>query len=130
LRCRYKASDAGGKDDTSPPLGIIAGAKSNGYGKAKGIARDAKLVSFDISDDSDISNPICCKLPCDWTKLRVQSFSWGASYNQYRYHIYDQLMDSFIYSNPDFVIVMAAGNNGTQNGIVLIFLVTRHCVLF
>jgi len=105
--------------------GIIAGAKAIGYGKAEGIARNAKLVFFDISDDSNIVDPLCCKLPRDWTKLlnnsytngtaRVQSFSWGASYNQY--HIYDQWMDSFVYSHPDFVIVTAAGNNGTQYGV-------------
>lgn len=105
--------------------GTIAGALSSGYGMSEGIARDAKLSVFDISDDSNMTDPVCCKLPKDWTRIlnisytnataRVQSFSWGARYNQY--HTYDQWMDTFVYNNPDMVIVVAAGNTGASYAV-------------
>lgn len=42
----------------------------------------------------------------------MHSDSWGSRYNQYA--AASQQVDAFLYANPDFVAVFAAGNTGSD----------------
>lgn len=82
-----------------------------------GVAPLAKIAFFDIA--FGMGNAVFINMPRLQTNLfptqynagaRVSSNSWAggaAVYGQLSYEV-----DAYLYSHPDFVVVLAAGNNG------------------
>jgi subtilisin family serine protease len=89
----------------------------------RGIAYDAQLVFFDINNEEvesevlhiplDMINELYGKIYM--TGARISSNSWG-SLNQGYTMTSSVQVDAFMYNNPDFLLVFAAGNEG-QLGI-------------
>lgn len=81
-----------------------------------GVAPDAKIAFFDLADD-EIN---FLNVPSDleegyfnWgyrAMARVSCNSWGTSSSMYTLEAMD--VDSFMFDNKDFVVVVAAGNTG------------------
>jgi len=81
------------------------------------MAPDAKLVVFDISDDSNPQQHKCCNLPGQFSMFldhartagaKIHNVSWGSTYCGYI--AYDRMFDQYMYERPDQLIIVAAGN--------------------
>jgi hypothetical protein len=107
-------------------------------GPLRGLAYNAKLVFQaveqemkwkDPADSIDQGRFVLAGLPNDLTTLftwayskgaRIHSNSWGGG-DRGAYDTQCQKLDKFVWSHPDFCILFAAGNDGTdhdRNGIV------------
>jgi len=98
--------------------GSIAGdnlADIGGYDYCDGMAYCAKLVVQDIGSGGSLDG-----LPYDLNSYfgqaraagaRLHSNSWG-SYGDTSYDSYCQDVDEFMWDNPDFLVLFAAGNDG------------------
>ncbi|GMH89717.1 hypothetical protein TL16_g11543 [Triparma laevis f. inornata] len=88
---------------------------SEGDGFADGIAYDAKLAFFDVGWGADLllTPDTASELidPGYDAGARIHSASWGTSSN--RYEDDDFNFDSYTYANEEFLILVAAGNDGT-----------------
>jgi len=105
--------------------GSIAGAGVSSNGLIRGSGYGAKLIAQGMW--SDIMNNI---VPPNITKLfdqaykdgaRIHSNSWGAPNSKGRYDSWAALADGFMFNNPDFLAVFAAGNDGSdlnRDGVV------------
>ena len=98
----------------------IAGKRSYSQGVAVGVAPNAKIAFFDISDNSDPDNGVCCCVPSNFRVFlnqarlagaKIHNISWGSATDN-NYITYDCILDSFIYYDQDSIIVVAAGNKG------------------
>jgi hypothetical protein len=98
----------------------MVGKRPSVQGMADGIAPDAKVAFFDIGNDSDPGNSICCSIPSDYNVFlskarsagaKIQNISWGTTANN-NYINMDRMLDIFIYNDQDSIIIVAAGNNG------------------
>eukprot|EP00594_Rhizosolenia_setigera_P004119 CAMPEP_0178951116 /NCGR_PEP_ID=MMETSP0789-20121207/7037_1 /TAXON_ID=3005 /ORGANISM="Rhizosolenia setigera, Strain CCMP 1694" /LENGTH=1090 /DNA_ID=CAMNT_0020631933 /DNA_START=164 /DNA_END=3436 /DNA_ORIENTATION=+ len=101
-------------------VGTIAGrravnGKEESDGMIDGVARDAKISFYDISYLGDLG----LYPPNDTREIfmagikadaYIHSASWGAVYNAYE--IEERRIDSFVYDNEDYLVVIAAGNSG------------------
>lgn len=99
--------------------GSIAGSGVSSGGLMRGAAFGAQLVVEGMW--SDIFNNI---LPPSVTKLfdsaykegaRIHSNSWGAPNSNGRYDNMAVQADTWLFQNPDFLAVFAAGNDGADN---------------
>lgn len=105
--------------------GSIAGTGMSSNGLIRGSGHGSKLVAQGMW--SDIMNNI---VPPNITKLfdqafkegaRIHSNSWGAPNSNGRYDSWAALADGFMFNNPDFLAVFAAGNDGSdlnKDGVV------------
>ncbi|GMI15072.1 hypothetical protein TrVE_jg13961 [Triparma verrucosa] len=88
---------------------------SDSDGFADGIAYDAKLAFMDVGFGADLLlTPETASGLCDPgynAGARIHSASWGTLSN--RYEDDDFNFDSYTYANEDFLILVAAGNDGT-----------------
>jgi hypothetical protein len=89
------------------------------HAQFNGMASDAKIAFFDIGNQNgDISMPIDLENDLfKWAYLagaRVHSDSWGGSVVDNSYTDESLRIDRFTFNNPDFLIVVAAGNDGTM----------------
>jgi len=101
--------------------GILVGKKAeNGKdesnGLADGIAPAAKLAVFDMgrSDGSlslpgSLSSPLARGLSAG---AYIHNGSWGRTAG---YDVISKSFDSYVYENPDVLVVLAAGNTGFEN---------------
>jgi hypothetical protein len=102
--------------------GTVAGAiqgQGAGHHIGDGGAHDAKLAFFDFGDSSGAlftpSNLALQMLaPAYAAGARVFSNSWGAIRSTYT--SLDRQLDAWAYSNPDSLILVAAGNCGDSSG--------------
>ncbi|MGZ3711405.1 MAG: S8 family serine peptidase [Bdellovibrionota bacterium] len=99
--------------------GSIAGNGANSQGLLRGTGFGAQLVVEGMW--SDIFNNI---LPPSVDKLfgtaynegaRLHSNSWGAPNSNGRYDNMAVQADTFLFQNPDFLAIFAAGNDGADN---------------
>lgn len=102
--------------------GTIVGRRaSNGQtesdGRADGIAPDSKIAFFDIgggrsgflstpNDSTDLFSPGLN------AGAKIHSASWGSNFNGYG--VQEREFDEFAYNNDDFLIIIAAGNSGSN----------------
>eukprot|EP00977_Amphora_coffeiformis_P002808 scaffold528_cov165-Amphora_coffeaeformis.AAC.20 len=98
----------------------IAGRRSdNGlserFGDGDGVAKAAKLAFFDIGESNNgLRVPLISTVLAagyEDAGARIHSASWGSP-RQNSYSSYDHSADSFMYNNPDFLFIVAAGNSG------------------
>jgi len=105
--------------------GSVAGHKSidgvsESTGFADGSGRDAKISFFDIGFGTG-----CCNVPGTSTlfgpgydaSARIHSGSWGAFYNGAPYSSFSQSFDEYASAFDDMLIVMAAGNDGSNDAM-------------
>mmetsp|Transcript_15375 Transcript_15375/g.36487 ORF Transcript_15375/g.36487 Transcript_15375/m.36487 type:complete len:1154 (-) Transcript_15375:216-3677(-) len=83
-----------------------------------GVAPGAKLLIFDCNHDTQTDG---LALPSNWASWwqhsyqggsRIHSASWIIGTNAKRYATWTWTADKFVYDNPDYVAVFAAGNFG------------------
>jgi hypothetical protein len=101
-----------------------------------GMAYEAKLVMQDIGADDEwscttgsIQVPTSCSAAyTDAYSLgaRIHSNSWGGTDNTY--DSYCATIDQFMWSNPDFLIVFAAGNSGPSASTVGYPGTAKNCI--
>lgn len=109
--------------------GTLAGNQTyvnGGATHANGMATEAKLTLQDVGADDFISCLLgFVNVPNDLTAAytasyglgaRVHSNSWGSTSNAYDGFCVD--IDDFMFANPDFLVVFAAGNSGPSGGTV------------
>jgi serine protease AprX len=98
--------------------GSIAGSGMSSDGAIRGTAFGAKLVALGMW--SDIMNNI---MPPSVPRLfeaayregaRIHSNSWGAPNSNGRYDNWASQADGWMFNNPDFLAVFAAGNDGAD----------------
>jgi len=98
-------------------LGKADGSTSLFFDNSNGIAENAKLSFFDLGDSNGY-----LKIPLDLTALltpgfdagaKIHSASWG-SVGVNWYDAMDRDFDRFQYKNPEFLILVAAGNDGMK----------------
>ena len=95
-----------------------SGGESDGY--ASGIAKDAKVAFFDLG----VTGAGGLSTPTDVSSLftpgrvsagaNLHSASWGSTGATYQ--DFDANFDAYQYANPDFLIIVAAGNDGPTSG--------------
>ena len=99
--------------------GIIVGSGKASSGKIKGVAPGATLSVVGIVDEN--GQPI---FPADLTdyikrattdNAKVVNMSVGCGGTNGSYGPYAQSLDTFVYENPEVLIVVASGNDGTAN---------------
>lgn len=104
--------------------GSVLGDGAASGGQYRGVAFSAQLVMQSIGDSSGALTGIPANLaslftPAYTNGARVHSDSWGSSvYGQYTSDSVG--VDTFIWSNPEMTICIAAGNDGTDannNGV-------------
>lgn len=97
--------------------GSAVGDGSASAGKLRGTAPEAQLVFQSIMD----SNGKLGGLPVELEELfdeayqegaRIHSNSWSADTKSF-YTFNSEEVDEYVHKNPDFLVVIAAGNNGT-----------------
>jgi len=119
--------------------GTLAGDQSDvnpGIYDYNGMAYEAKLIMQDIGADDEwsctsgsIQVPTSCSAAyTDAYNLgaRIHSNSWGGSDNTY--DSYCVTIDNFMWSNPDFLIVFAAGNAGPSSSTVGFPGTAKNCI--
>eukprot|EP00588_Corethron_pennatum_P009085 CAMPEP_0194270124 /NCGR_PEP_ID=MMETSP0169-20130528/4172_1 /TAXON_ID=218684 /ORGANISM="Corethron pennatum, Strain L29A3" /LENGTH=884 /DNA_ID=CAMNT_0039012057 /DNA_START=1 /DNA_END=2656 /DNA_ORIENTATION=+ len=99
--------------------GSIAGKSIEGSDVANGIAENAKISFFDAGTiDGDLLFPTDTYneilKPGYVAGAKVHSASWGGLSNTYSYSSFE--FDRFAYFHQDFLILVAAGNDG-ENGL-------------
>eukprot|EP00475_Leptophrys_vorax_P009652 TRINITY_DN1638_c0_g1_i1.p1 TRINITY_DN1638_c0_g1~~TRINITY_DN1638_c0_g1_i1.p1 ORF type:complete len:840 (+),score=182.44 TRINITY_DN1638_c0_g1_i1:279-2522(+) len=98
---------------------IVGNTNNNSASAYNGLAPNAKIAFFDIAQGSSESLSIPSDLknillpPGYKAGARVHSASWGGTSNSYT--SLDEDFDGFMYENPDFLIVVAAGNCGESD---------------
>ena len=99
--------------------GIVAGSGAKSDGKIRGVAPGAKLTVVGIVDAA--GNPI---FPPDLTPYmtsavadgaKIINLSAGRLQSNGLYDDWAQSLDAFVYDNPEILIVVAAGNEGTAS---------------
>jgi subtilisin family serine protease len=102
----------------------LDGHAAAGVSNFNGMAPDAKLIFTDVQasgggrglnipDSLDGSDGGDGLLPIPYADgARIHSNSWGSS--SAAYTLYAQQIDSFVYDNPDMLVLVAAGNSGEQ----------------
>lgn len=88
---------------------------SQGELNENGLGMDAKLAFFDIGVTGvrglNVPNPLTSVFSKGYTAgARIHSASWGSSSNSYGGNDID--IDKYMYSNDDFLVIVAAGNSG------------------
>ncbi|KNC46296.1 protease [Thecamonas trahens ATCC 50062] len=84
----------------------------------KGLAYGARIIMYDFGDESEALH-----VPADLTDrffsmphgagARIHTNSWGSTgYSGYNTHARD--VDTFTWSNPDMLVIFAAGNHGSD----------------
>jgi len=103
--------------------GIIAGTGAASGGNITGIAPGAMIYFQAVADDSEIFVGVSPLYPLFQDAYdqgaRIHSNSWGYETNDYTTD--SRAVDRFVNDNPDMVIVISAGNSGTDandDGIV------------
>ncbi|MBD3347966.1 MAG: S8 family serine peptidase [Candidatus Eisenbacteria bacterium] len=101
-----------------------------------GMAYESKLILQDIGQDDEwscstgqVAVPTSCATAyTDAYNLgaRIHSNSWGGTENSY--DSYASTVDNFMWSNPDFLIVFAAGNAGSGSGTVGYPGTAKNCI--
>ena len=86
---------------------------------SSGAAPDAKIAFFDIGDSDgalDVpGNMDTHMFPAAYDiGARISSHSWGSECAS-SYRDYDLQVDEYMYDNPDFLIIFAAGNEGNYD---------------
>lgn len=79
-----------------------------------GVAPGSKLFVLDLGSDASISIPdnfFDLMSLASLYDVRVGSMSWGSDTGG-RYDVFDYEIDLFLYQNPTWVLVAAAGNSG------------------
>lgn len=98
--------------------GSIAGSGMSSNGLIRGTGYGAKLVAQGMWSDmmNNIMPPTIPKLFEGAYKegARIHSDSWGAPNSNGRYDNWAALADGWIFQNPDFLPVFAAGNDGAD----------------
>ncbi len=98
--------------------GSIAGSGMSSNGLIRGTGFGAKLVAQGMWSDmmNNIMPPTIPKLFEGAYKegARIHSDSWGAPNSNGRYDNWAALADGWIFQNPDFLPVFAAGNDGAD----------------
>lgn len=98
--------------------GSIAGSGMSSNGLIRGTGYGAKLVAQGMWSDlmKNIMPPTIPKLFEGAYKegARIHSDSWGAPNSNGRYDNWAALADGWIFQNPDFLPVFAAGNDGAD----------------
>lgn len=98
--------------------GSIAGAGVSSNGLIRGTGFGAQLVAQGMWSDmmNNIMPPTIPKLFEGAYKegARIHSDSWGAPNSKGRYDNWAALADGWIFQNPDFLPVFAAGNDGSD----------------
>lgn len=94
------------------------------YKTYEGMASDAKVAFFDIGDEESSRPGRSLILPADLNtgmfaimKLsgaRIFTNSWGTSSNSYDSMAVD--VDTFMWENPDSLVLFSAGNSGANGG--------------
>lgn len=88
----------------------------------QGSAPSAKVVFQDVGKDGALSGLSDISLGRDLFQVaydegaRIHSNSWGSSQNYYTTTA--KQVDQFAYDNPDFLILVAAGNDGVKDGVI------------
>jgi hypothetical protein len=122
LRCaagtHVVGSIVGNANDAQAPGGASAAVRDH-----SGAAKDAKVFFQDIgltggglNVPDDIKADIFMPVFNYNAEARVHSNSWGASTNSYTSN--SQSVDDMVYSNPDMLILYAAGNDGQKAGSI------------
>ncbi|GAB9470239.1 Serine protease [Globisporangium polare] len=107
--------------------GILAGSSFSGKNKNFGIADSAKIAFMDIGGQSSTclgqsGCVVSLATPADASDLlksqidvgaKIFSFSWGTPGSDYSSQARD--LDAFIYSNPEILVIIAAGNSGENS---------------
>lgn len=98
--------------------GIAAGKCYNGHSEYNSLAYNSKIFFFDFSVDgqsiiipTDIQNEYFDVLRRNG--VYISSNSWGT--NKYTATPSNQDIDEYIYEHDDFVVLFAAGNDGTKD---------------
>lgn len=98
--------------------GSIAGSGMSSNKGIRGTAPGAKLVAQGMWSDmmNNIMPPSIPKLFEGAYKegARIHSNSWGAPNSNGRYDSWAMLADTWVFNNPDFLPVFAAGNDGAD----------------
>lgn len=125
--------DSGAEDNNghgTHVAGSILGNGSRSNGKYAGMATEAHLVfqamQYDGTDPSMINHGFY--IPLDLSSLfqqayndgaKIHSNSWGDPTSYGDYTSDSQYVDSFMWNNPDMLIVFAAGNEGGVENTIL-----------
>lgn len=98
--------------------GSIAGKGASSNGGIRGTAFNAKLVAEGMWSDlmNNIMPPSIPKLfdQANVEGARIHSNSWGAPNSNGRYDSWASQADTWLFNNPDFLAVFAAGNDGAD----------------
>lgn len=98
--------------------GSIAGNGKSSNGLIRGAAYEAKLVAEGLFSDilNNIAIPGIPKLfdKANADGARIHSNSWGAPNSNGRYDNFCVQADTWLFANPDFLAVFAAGNDGAD----------------
>ncbi len=112
--------------------GTLAGNGANTF-QYRGMAPDASIVFQGLGDDAGTTSIF---LPANLSTLFddaknnnawIHNNSWGAGGN-YTYSIRSQQVDSYMWSNPNFLVVFAAGNDGSGAGTVTTPGTAKNCI--
>jgi len=119
--------------------GTLAGDQSYvnpGVTDYNGMAYEAQLIMQDIGADDEwsctsgsIQVPTSCATAySDAYALgaRIHSNSWGGTENSYE--SYAATLDNFMWTNPDFLVVFAAGNSGPSSSTVGFPGTAKNCI--
>ncbi|MGO0061536.1 S8 family serine peptidase [Brevibacillus fluminis] len=118
------------KGDASDPnghgthvAGSIVGTGAASDGKVKGMAPDARLIFHSVLDEGDSLAIDDDNLTAMLTEAydggaRIHSDSWGEAYGSGEYDSDAQEMDCFVWEHPDMAILVAAGNDGSDEGTI------------
>jgi len=111
--------DVGGGHGTHVAGSIVGKSNIEGTEFANGIAENAKISFFDAgADNGDLLFPTDTYnellKPGYVAGAKVHSASWGGLSNTYSYSSFE--FDRFAYFHQDFLILVAAGNDG-ENGL-------------
>lgn len=127
LSKRIAGKAAWGRDnDTSDPdghgthvAGTIAGDGSESAGKIKGMAPGAKLFVQSLLNkngelaDLEMNSFYQLLQEAYDHDARIINLSWGALQESY-YTVEAEMIDQFMYENPEVLVVVAAGNEGVN----------------
>lgn len=105
--------------------GSIAGSGKSSAGNIKGAAFQARLVAEGLWSEilNNISIPSITGLfqKAQQEGAFIHSNSWGAPNSNGRYDNFTVQADTYVFNNPDFLPVFAAGNDGVdgnKNGVI------------
>jgi subtilisin family serine protease len=112
-----RAADSSSASCVAGTCDTTCGISSCLDGSPDGLAPGAQLMVLDVGDSdgnldvpSDYYDQIF--MPAYKHGARISSNSWGSSQGYYYSTVYS--MDEMIYDNPDFLVVVAASNDGDE----------------